>query len=387
MLTPKIYRRPKDIILFSLFAVLLFIGHRTGFITILALFCMLVPFVVPITRYIDSLGVLLITFTICFIFIGVINGCVDSLSTAIAYYIPTIFFYCLGKYIIDKIDFKYQICSILIIIIALYSLELYTSIVGSILSTGSILNTSRLFYFGGDESRQLTATLVGLGASLGFIGLPMFIIYKDSKLVRLSFLILFLFSLIITIHLINRTGLVVCILSLLVTLIYYYRSNTAQLLFIIILSVIVYYILLKLGAINQEILDAYASRNEVDLVSGGGRFQKWVYALKQLFVSPFGWAENAGKTVDYVHNMWLDIAKVVGIIPFITLVCCTISSFKVLLKLMKAQKDIVVAMLLSLNVCFFISCFVEPVYGGLHFFLYVMLWGIQKQYLVRYYRS
>lgn len=387
MLKSKILRQPKHVLLFGLFALLLFMGHRTGFITLLALFCILVPLFVPINRYIDTLGLLLITFTICFTCIGVFNGYVKSLSTAIAYFIPSVFFYFIGRYIVDKLEFKYQIINMVILIIALYSLEIYTSIIGSIMSTGSIINTSRLFYFGGDEGRQLTATLVGLGVALGFVGLPMGIIYKENRLVRCLFLILFLLSLITTVHLVNRTGLVVCILSLLITLLYYYRTNTYQLFFALIASVILYFLVLKLGIINQEVIDAYASRNEVDLELGGGRIDKWIDAFKQLFMSPFGWAANVGKTDIFVHNMWLDIARVTGLIPFGVLVCCTIASFKVLLKLMRIKKDIIVAMLLSLNVCFFISFFVEPVYGGLHFFLYVMVWGIQKQYLVRFNRS
>jgi hypothetical protein len=155
----------------------------------------------------------------------------------------------------------------------------------------------------------------------------------------------------------------------------------------LLISVLLYFILLKLGIFNNEVFDAYASRNEGDLSTGGGRTERWEYALQQLFLTPFGWAENSGKTDYFVHNMWLDIAKITGIIPFTLLLSCSISSFKILLRLLRIKRDLVVAVLLALNVCFFCSCFVEPVYGGLHFFLYVMLWGMQKQCLVRYYKS
>lgn len=383
----KFLTRPKNLLILSFFALLLFMGHRTGFITVLALFCLLISVIVPFRRYTDSLSGLLIVFTICFTFIGMLNGCIDSVSTAIAYFIPSVFFYCFGRYIVDELDYKSQIFPVLIFVITLYSFELYTSTINAIFSTGSLVNTSRLFYFAGDEGRQLTATLVGLGASLGFIGLPMSILYKEKTLVRCLFLILFILSIIVTIHLVNRTGLVICVLVLLVTLFYYYKANISQLLLALIISIILYFILLKIGVFSKEVFDAYASRNEVDLATGGGRTERWEYALQQLFLSPMGWAENSGKTDFFVHNMWLDIAKITGVIPFVLLISCTISSVKVLLKLLHIKRDLVVAVLLALNVCFFCSCFVEPVYGGLHFFLYVMLWGMQKQCLVRFYKS
>lgn len=387
MIKSRILRQPKHIILFSLFALLLYMGHQTGFISILSIFCLLVLLIIPFNRYIDTLGVLLLAFTGCFTVIGLLSGFVDSLSAAIAYFIPSIFFYCFGKYIVDILESDEQFFVVILAAIALYSYELYMTTIESAISTGSLVNTSRLFYIDGDEGRKLTATLVGLGVSLGFTGLPMSILYKGKKIVRGVFFIVFLLSLLTTIHLVNRTGLVICVLTLVITLMYYYGTDIRQLLVTLILSLTIYWILQKLGIINQEIFDAYSARSEADIFTGGGRTEKWGNAMRQLLVSPFGWAENSGKTDVFVHNMWLDIAKVTGIIPFILICLCTLSSFNIIGKLIHVKHDLLVAMLISLNVCFFCSCFVEPVYGGLHFFLYVMLWGIQKQYLVRFCRS
>lgn len=386
MIKSKIFRQPKHIILFSLFALLLYMGHQTGFISILSIFCLYVLLIIPLNRYIDTLGVLLLAFTGCFTIMGLLGGFVDSLSAVLAYFIPSIFFYCFGKYIVDIFESKEQILVVILAVIVLYSYELYMTTIESVISSGSLVNTSRLFYIDGDEGRKLTATLVGLGVSLGFIGLPMSILYREKNIVRAVFLIVFILSLLTTIHLVNRTGLVICVLTLVITLLYYYGTDIRQLLVALIVSLVIYLILQKLGIINQEIFDAYSARNEADVLTGGGRTEKWGNAVRQLFVSPFGWAENSGKTDIFVHNMWLDIAKVTGLIPFILLCLSTLSSFNTLGKLICIKRDIIVAVLLSLNVCFFCSCFVEPVYGGLHFFLYVMLWGIQKQYLVRFSR-
>lgn len=383
----KILQRPANLILFSLFALLLFMGHRTGFISILSLFCILIVFLVPWNLYIDGLSVLILAFTISFTAIGIVSGFITDIHTMIAYFIPSIFFYCLGRYIVDVIDCKEQLLWLVLVIIALYLFEIYFSIFQSVTSTGNIINTSRLFYFNGNEGRQLTATLVGLGASLGFVGLPMSIIYKSNRLIRVLYFFLFLFSLITTIHLVNRTGLVICVCVLAITLIYYHKSNVIKIFWGVIICFFLYLLLNKLGVISSDVFDAYAARNETDLTTGGDRTEKWEEALQHLFTSPFGWAENNGTTEFYVHNMWLDIAKVTGLLPFFLLILCTISSFRTLFKLLTVRKDIVVALLLSLNGCFFMSCFVEPVYGGLHFFLYVMIWGVQKQYLLRFCNS
>ena len=383
----KFIRQPKNIILFAFFALLLFMGHRTGFITVLTLFCFLITFIVPWYRYFDKLAILIISFTICFTLIGIASGFVSSVATAIAYFIPSIFFYFLGKYIVDIINHKSHLLWFIIVVVILYLFETYLTVIQTVISTGSILNTSRLFFFGGNEGRQLTATLVGLCASLGFIGLPISIIYKDSRIVQLLFMILFLLSLVTTVHLVNRTGLVICIFSLLFTLAYYYKSNISKIVFAVILCAILYAILVHFEVVTPEVLDAYAARNEADFTTGGNRTGKWAEAIHQLLISPLGWAENNGTTELYVHNMWLDIAKVTGILPFILLVLCTISSIKTLFVLLREKRDVVVAMLLSINICFFLSCFVEPVYGGLHFFLYVMIWGFQKQYSVKFQNS
>ena len=191
MIKSRILRQPKHIILFSLFALLLYMGHQTGFISILSIFCLLVLLIIPFNRYIDTLGVLLLAFTGCFTVIGLLSGFVDSLSAAIAYFIPSIFFYCFGKYIVDILESDEQFFVVILAAIALYSYELYMTTIESAISTGSLVNTSRLFYIDGDEGRKLTATLVGLGVSLGFTGLPMSILYKGKKIVRGVFFIVF----------------------------------------------------------------------------------------------------------------------------------------------------------------------------------------------------
>lgn len=373
--------RGKNLLLMGLYVLVLYTGHMTGFITIVSLFSILVLLLIPCIRYFDTIGKWIIAFTALYCLIGLITGFFSSFSSLLAFSLPLFPFYCFGSYVQENLKSRQYVLIFILVTVTLYSYEIYSTIIRSIATTGSVINVTRLFYFNGDESRRLTATLVGLGASLGFIGLPMALLLKDSKIKRMLFLAVFVCSLLTTIHLVNRTGLVVGVVTMLATCIYYYRSNRKKIIFVIFFCVVLFLVLSYIGVINQEVIDAYTKRNEADLSTGGDRTGRWGYAIEQLLFHPFGWAEHFGTTDVYVHNMWLDIAKVSGIIPFLLLVIPTFMSLIILFRLMRKKQDILVALFISLNTCFFLSCFVEPVYGGLHLFLYVMVWGMQNQYM------
>lgn len=373
--------RGKNLLLMGLYVLLLYMGHMKGFVTIVSLFSVLVLLLVPCGRYVDAIGKWIIAYTALYCTIGQFTGFFSNFSTLLAFAIPLFPFYCFGSYVQDNLQSRQNVLLFILITVVLYSYEIYSTIIWSIATTGDVINVTRLFYFNGDETRKLTATLVGLGASLGFIGLPMAFLLKDSIIKRLLFLAVFVCSLLTTIHLVNRTGFVVGVVTMIVTSLYYYRSNRKNILFVIFFCFVLFFALSYTGVINQEVIDAYTSRNEADFSTGGGRTERWGDAIEQLSSHPFGWAEYFGTTVFYVHNMWLDIAKVTGIIPFILLVIPTFLSITTLVKLIQKKQDIIVALFISLNTCFFLSCFVEPVYGGLHVFLYVMVWGMQNQYL------
>ena len=101
---------------------------------------------------------------------------------------------------------------------------------------------------------------------------------------------------------------------------------------------------------------------------------RWQLAIVNLFKYPLGWTDDIG----YVHNMWLDIAKISGVIPFFLLLLLTIISLRDLLILLKIRRNCVVIMLISFYLAVFMSCFVEPIYGGTQLFIFTMIWGIER---------
>ena len=127
------------------------------------------------------------------------------------------------------------------------------------------------------------------------------------------------------------------------------------------------------GRGNSELLELYTERNE-DFATAGNRTNRWSYAIEQLFKYPFGWYDG---TIYHVHNMWLDIARISGIIPFLILAYFAGKNIIGSFVLIKRYNTPLMYLMLGLNVCFFTSCFVEPIVGGIHFMLYCMLWGFQ----------
>jgi hypothetical protein len=133
--------------------------------------------------------------------------------------------------------------------------------------------------------------------------------------------------------------------------------------------------------VDQSVLDAYAQREEnsaYDASSMGGRSDMWLSAIGSLFTSPFGW-EPVGYT--FAHNMWLDIARMAGLLAFIPFLIATILHGKNLLKLFHNRYITnFTAIIISINVAMLFSSFTEPVIEGslLFFCILMMIWGITK---------
>ena len=98
------------------------------------------------------------------------------------------------------------------------------------------------------------------------------------------------------------------------------------------------------------------------------RVQSFWIGLRELFQYPMG-----GRASQiYRHNMWLDVGRVSGIIPFVLLLIYSIRNFVNMLRLWKNQAVLpeLRYLLLFLYVGAYVNCFVEPVWeGNLNFFL------------------
>ena len=137
-------------------------------------------------------------------------------------------------------------------------------------------------------------------------------------------------------------------------------------------------------------MEAYNTREQVEggsLIDFGNRGWRWIDSIQRIITDPFGWS---GKTTyNYAHNLWLDVAMLCGIIPFTFLVLATMRSVRLLISLKSLKKDPIVASMIALYVCFFLTSFVEPVMIGfdVYFYLFCMLWGMQQSYHIIQYNK
>ena len=353
------------------------------------LFSICVLLYVPVTKYIDTTAILISFFSFTYCLIQLFHD-VISWANLISYLICPILFYFWGKFVVDKTNGNLnKLITFWGISILLFSVILYISTAQDIILNGFI-NTSRTFQIWGAVSgaESLSATLYGLNASLGLVGLAFYFTkYKTRELIKYIFLLLSILSLITVIHLINRTGIVILVLCFVTVTLYRYNGNIFRLLALCSIIVIIFLILIQLQVINQDISDAYIIRDDGigSVNTAGGRLEKWIIGLYNIFKYPFGWEYSSIK-FGYAHNLWIDIARIGGIIPFTLFFIASIYSFNTLCKLLKYREKNITPLILGLNICFFLSSFVEPVIEAmpLYFYLYIMLWGIQHQMIIKF---
>jgi len=312
------------------------------------------------------------------------SGFLSTFSSAIAYILPLPAFYLFGRYVMSKINRSEDFYKFIIILLFAYTLDIFLSIYLDIYLTGSLVNERRTFSFYFGQGDELAATLVGMQVYPCLIGFVLFfIIRKTKKVLAYLYLLVAVSALLTTAHLINRTGLVIFVMASSLMIINQNRKNLPKLILLtIIIVTIVGVAMHSYDIANTDLISAYSDRGD-DVSTAGSRTFLWSHAIKNLFLHPMGWSDN----YKYIHNMWLDIAKVAGVIPFLILVFLTIRSMITLYRILRFRTAEISTAFLGLYVCFFLSLFVEPVCGSTHLFLFVMLWGMQESYLYKLRKS
>lgn len=357
-------------------------------IYIIVIFSFAILMFVPVTKYIDKTAVLLLSFSIAYC-LTLMCFDVASWTNLISYLICPFLFYCFGQFVVDRVDNIDQLTIFWSISILLFSVILYMSAIQDIIQNGFVNITRSFSIWGASTERSaISATLYGLIASLGLVGLPFFFIKTGTKpIIKCIFLILGICSIMTVLQLVNRTGLVVVALTFIILILYNYKSRFFHIIAACAALIFIFCLLIKLQIINQDVFQAYIDRNDgVGSVStAGGRTERWITGLQNIFIYPLGWAHEKIQH-SHAHNLWLDVARAGGILSFIPLVIATVFSYKTFFKLLRFRDRKFMPLLLGLNVCFFLSSFVEPVIEAipLYFYLYLMLWGMQSQLLLKF---
>lgn len=371
-------------VMFLLFCVVLFTCTFEVNVYLLVLFCLLVFVFCQFIKHFDRTSLWLILFSISYSSIVVVSKQTNSYFDCIGYLIAPISFYCFGKYMGENNKTEEHLLILLFLVILIYPLNLYIGGIRDIIDFG-IVNPNRSLYLLG-RGDDASATLYGLNLTLGFVGFTTFFAIKRSlkSILAWFFLSIAILSVIINLHLLNRTGLVVALICVLIVTAFLSKNNWWRFVAIISILALVVYLLFKEGIISDEIIEGYERRNQdvEKLKTGNDRTNRWIMALKYMFMYPLGWSQNLMAYNKYVHNLWLDIARVAGIIPFTCFFVATLRSLKYPIKMFGWKPNATTATLIGLNVCFIFSSIAEPVMEGfpIHMYLFCFIWGVQKSY-------
>lgn len=323
----------------------------------------------------------LLTFSATFAAILYVNRAIHSNFELLGMLLCPPTYYLMGCSVVRTSHSDNEILWIILLTIISSNLILWENIIADVSQNG-VINVSRIIAT--DDGSVRSATLQSMTASLGAACIACAISYGFRK--KAVFIISILataLSLFCVIHLVTRTGLFVFAAVVFVALIYNYREQWWKILLAAAFVAVAFILVAQLGGFYFDAMEAYAERNEdTSIVSGGLRTFLWERALMDFVTHPFGWSNTVRY---YAHNLWLDVARCTGMLPFFILVAISVRNYQFTYRLFKMKGNPLVGFIVGLNVCMFLSAFMEPVLEGVstYFYLMCMMWGIQRIYYER----
>lgn len=349
-------------------------------IYILFLFSVLCWFILPYKKWWDGISIPLLFFSLFYAGVTICKGeILSNYLLATCMLAPTAS-YRLGCFLMKHIQDEMQRQKTLLFIVGMYLLPLFLLTSQDIALTG-LINDSRKMLLDLGEDDPLSATLYGMMASAGIGCIGTVFAKQQNKWLKLGLILVAALSLLTVIHLVNRTGLVICAACLFAGFALSTRMNLSKMLPILLIFIVVGVFLSESEILGSDVSEAYADRDDrnddANSANAGGRTELWLDAIGNLFVSPLGW-----KLDIYAHNLWLDIARVGGWLAFFPFVKATIAyllKFRPLFK--KGCKDSTLLILVCINVAMLLNASVEPVIDAspLFFSLLMLIWGMTVQ--------
>lgn len=300
---------------------------------------------------------------------------IDAINTTLVSFLPNIFIpallYLAGKRITSKYSSSDIRIFFLFFIAFSFSIVPIVSILFQIIQDGMSVG-NRSMYLLWDKNVDIAATGLGSYFTINMGTFALINIKKKTKLqkrINFGIILLFILSLVCVVRLGNRTQLAIALISFILAFyINFYRQSTLRNILMICFVGIAAYYIYNLFNINSTLLNFYQDRlndSEYGISSAGGRSERWIGSFNAIFTDPSGW-EFA--RFGYAHNLWLDVARVSGIIPLLIILLFTISSIKIVFRTFRLLKDDL--FLRTYIFCTFLSIIlvfnVEPVLDGLY---------------------
>lgn len=330
----------------------------------------------------DGNSMLLLLWGISYFWVTAFFYASNSWANEIGYLLGPVVFYQCGRLFTYKLRNQKMLLWMILLICLCSALTIFIMTITDI-TNGEIIAYDRRF--AAEDDAILSATLYGLIAAISLSGLGYFISTgKNSPLLlNIAFLGLFIGSLLTTIHLINRTGIVIALFCTFSIIFLQGRQKAGRA--ILLLSIIVIVAIAYTGTDwLTESIEAYNYRNTngLGIESGGGRFDRWMDALSKFMFYPFGWWLDNNTYNAQVHNLWLDVARVGGIIPFFLIIIITFRIIRTQILLLKDYKtQPIIILTFGILFCMVLASSVEPVIEAKICYLCLLIFfaGIERQ--------
>ncbi|MEL6919308.1 MAG: hypothetical protein AAFO99_16470, partial [Bacteroidota bacterium] len=231
------------------------------------------------------------------------------------------FFYLLGKVLVVKGMTKKQIVTLLLAIGITYSLTSLISVWLNIIKGGFGQTSRNIAVFWSGESVLATGMAGSLRYNMLIPGVIVSFRNQLSKTFIVCLSLIYVLSLLGAFRLGSRTAIAITALTFVFALVsIFIQQSILKNLKIVFWLTAITVVIIKFFPLNldleffsvlgQRLQDPYASSS----TSAGGRTELWEDAVSKLFTHPFGWTSK-----HYSHNLWLDAAKVSGLIPLVFL--------------------------------------------------------------------
>ena len=237
-----------------------------------------------------------------------------------------------------------------------------------------------------DEVTVATGVSTRLLPAIVLIGLLMFHTQNKYSIIRRYMILYGCIAFFCAIRIQSRTSVILVGLVLLIGLIRNLNSKNTKKIFIslatllIIICVVIYIIF----NYSEELMIINRFENESN-TDGGGRMELLCKVVQMLPDYPFG-GMFLNKNIRYAHNLWIDCARVAGLIPMFILILLTVLYIKKLIFINKRYKNnsdkrqfgLIGQVFNLVTISFFIGFLAEPILEGISMFacLFILYWGM-----------
>ncbi|WP_157373863.1 O-antigen ligase family protein [Arenibacter certesii] len=333
--------------------------------------------------------VLLILFSIFYaLFYSFSADAADGKQFILIYSLSPPTFYLVGKFLVRLKPTSNTVFYILFFIGAIFSISAVISVFLNFQEGGfAQLDRSIPMFWDGSP---ISATIMG-----GFLTfnmcIPAVLITTQGKkgvAFNIGALCLFILSLICALRLGSRTQLGIFLITTVFAILYMLPRQSIKKnvwLFGLMAAVILYLIRNVSFDLNADWLTTFAGRmsgGTGELASGGGRTERWIKSLEYMLSHPLGWDI---KEFGYSHNLWLDVLRVAGIIPFVILIIYSIRSYIQIKRTILINKESIYlnTQILIYAIAMFLLFMMEPIFEGL--FSFFIVFCIYKGIINKYY--